>query len=191
MLLHGGNAYPAAAPVARPAARNVGYLGKGEIVPFVNRGFEWGVVIATFLSVLSIVPLHCARLTDFLHPKLRKIKSVVITPQPLPGGAQEAFPERVGLLCPPCLRYGQALNCDGTYGPCPVAKAKLVRGSEDCIIATVGQSQQNQYASANNRHCTQTECRGPFLLQFGTELNQIGSQTNTVRTPSGAWTSLL
>ena len=37
----------------------------------VNRTFEWGAVIAPFLSVLSIVPRHCARLTYFLHPKLR------------------------------------------------------------------------------------------------------------------------
>ena len=45
--------------------------GTGGIVPFVNRTFEWGVVIATFLSVLSTVPRRCARLTDFLHPKVR------------------------------------------------------------------------------------------------------------------------
>ena len=33
------------------------FCGTGEIVPFVNRTVEWGVVIATFLSVLSIVPV--------------------------------------------------------------------------------------------------------------------------------------
>ena len=49
------------------------------MVSFVNRTFEWGVVIATFLSVLSIVPRHCARLTDFLPPKLRKSNALLIT----------------------------------------------------------------------------------------------------------------
>ena len=45
----------------------------------MNRIFEWGVVIATLLSILSIVPLHGARLTCFLHPKLRKINALPIT----------------------------------------------------------------------------------------------------------------
>ena len=45
----------------------------------MKRTFEWGVVIATFLSVLSIVPCHCARLTYFLHQKLRKFDAVLIT----------------------------------------------------------------------------------------------------------------
>ena len=50
-------------PVA-PTACNLGnYHGTGEIVPFVNRIFEWGVVIATFFSILSVVPCHCACLT--------------------------------------------------------------------------------------------------------------------------------
>ena len=44
-------------------------MEQGGIVPFVNRTFEWGVVIATFLSVLSVVPRHCARLAYFFHPK--------------------------------------------------------------------------------------------------------------------------
>ena len=48
---------------------------------FVNHTFDLGVAIATFLSVLSIVPHHCACFTYFLHPKLRKIKAVLITPQ--------------------------------------------------------------------------------------------------------------
>ena len=39
---------------------------------------------ATLLSVLCIVPRHCARLTCFLHPKLREISAVPITPQPIP-----------------------------------------------------------------------------------------------------------
>ena len=70
-----GDANPAAS-----AARTLGnYRGTGETVPFVNRVFEWGVVIATFLSILSIVPRHCARLADFFHPKLRDINAVLIT----------------------------------------------------------------------------------------------------------------
>ena len=31
----------------------------------MNRTFEWGVVTATFLSVLSIVPHHCIMFTSF------------------------------------------------------------------------------------------------------------------------------
>ena len=66
-------------------ARNLGhYHGTGETVPFVNRTFEWGVIFATFLSVLSIVPRHCARLTYFIHPKLRRINAVLMSPQPIP-----------------------------------------------------------------------------------------------------------
>ena len=53
------------------------------MVPFVNRTFEWGVVVATFLSVLGIVPRRRARLTSFLHPKLRNTNAVLITPQPM------------------------------------------------------------------------------------------------------------
>ena len=38
-----------------PAARSLGNChGAGAMVPFVNRPFEWGAVIATFLSGLSI-----------------------------------------------------------------------------------------------------------------------------------------
>ena len=63
--------------VANPAARNLGnYRGIGDIIPFVNRIFEWGMVIATFLSVFSIVRCHSARLTYFFHPKLRAINAV-------------------------------------------------------------------------------------------------------------------
>uniref|UniRef100_A0A6T2CA13 Uncharacterized protein n=1 Tax=Eutreptiella gymnastica TaxID=73025 RepID=A0A6T2CA13_9EUGL len=40
------------------------------MVPFVSRMFDWGAVLATFGSVLSVVPRHCARLTSFLHPKV-------------------------------------------------------------------------------------------------------------------------
>ena len=64
----------------RLSARNLGNSrGTGELVPFVNHIFEWGAAIATFLSVLRIVPRHCARLTDFLHPKSRKINAAPIT----------------------------------------------------------------------------------------------------------------
>ena len=88
-----GNATPAA-----PVARNLSnYYGTGETVLFVNRSLKWGGSIATRLSVLSIVPRHCAQLTDFLHPKLRKINAVLITPHLMSVpcgacGAQEAFP---------------------------------------------------------------------------------------------------
>ena len=57
-----GNANPAAP--AAPAARNLGnYHGAWDIVLLVGHTFEWGVVIARFLSVYPIVPGHCARLT--------------------------------------------------------------------------------------------------------------------------------
>ena len=57
-----GNVNPAApaAPAALPAARNSGtYHGTWEIVPFVNRTFEWEVVIATILSVLYCASPLC------------------------------------------------------------------------------------------------------------------------------------
>ena len=86
---------------ATPTARNLSNCrGTGGNVPFVKHIFEWGVIIATFLSVLSNVPSHCARLTYFLHPKMREIHAVLITPQPIAlplqcaCGAQEAFPLR-------------------------------------------------------------------------------------------------
>ena len=101
-----GNANPVApaAPATHPAARSLGnYAGTAE----TDRTFEWGVVTATLLSVLSILPRHCARLTGFLHPKLRQINAVLITPQlitlPLRRlqcdcGVQEAFPMASGGL---------------------------------------------------------------------------------------------
>ena len=79
--------YPPAArrTAVRPAARKLcNCRGTGEIVPFVNRAFEWAVVMATFLSVLSIVPRHCAHLTYFLHPKSREINAVLISPRLIP-----------------------------------------------------------------------------------------------------------
>ena len=41
-------------PAARPAARNLGdYHATGDIAPFANRTFEWGVAIVTLLSNLE------------------------------------------------------------------------------------------------------------------------------------------
>ena len=96
-----GSSPPPTAPktVAHPSGSHIGwrrppwsrslgnYRATGGIVPFVTPTFEWGV--ATFLSVLSIVPRHCARLTHFLHPKWRKLNAVLITHRylPLPCGA--------------------------------------------------------------------------------------------------------
>ena len=58
----------------------------------MNQTCEWGLVIATFLSVLSIVPRHCSSplclaivprhcvcLTYFLDLKLGEISAVLIT----------------------------------------------------------------------------------------------------------------
>ena len=76
-----GGANPAA-----PAARHLGsHPGTREMVPFVNRTFGWGAVIATFLSVLSIALRHCARATYFLRPKLRKVNAVPIPVKPFPS----------------------------------------------------------------------------------------------------------
>ena len=73
-----------------PVVRKLGsHPRTGEIVPFVSRTFEWGVAVATFFSVLSIVPRRCA-LTYFFHPKLRKVNAVLFTP--VPCGTQEEFP---------------------------------------------------------------------------------------------------
>ena len=55
------------------------YRGTGKIIPFVNCISVWGAVIATVLVVLSSVPLYCARLTCFLHPKVRNINAVRMT----------------------------------------------------------------------------------------------------------------
>ena len=53
-------------------------MEQGQWSPFVNRIFQWEVAIATFLSVLGVVPRHCARLTCFLHPKLRDRNAVLM-----------------------------------------------------------------------------------------------------------------
>ena len=49
------------------------------MIPFVNRTVEWGVGIAAFVSVLGIVPRHCARLTDCRQAKVRKVNAVLLT----------------------------------------------------------------------------------------------------------------
>ena len=64
----------------------------------MSRTFEWGVVIAAFLSVSSLVPRRYARLAYFLHPKLRKIDAVLFTPQPItlilrPAGGSPPGPD--------------------------------------------------------------------------------------------------
>ena len=75
-----GNADPAP-PAVRPAVRNLrNSRGTGGKVPFVKHTFEWGAVIAAFLSVLSLVARHCPRLTDFLHPKSRTINAPLLPP---------------------------------------------------------------------------------------------------------------
>ena len=52
-----------------PVARNLGnYRGTGEIAPIVNRTFEWGVAIATFLSVLSFVARNTRSRSPGFHP---------------------------------------------------------------------------------------------------------------------------
>ena len=62
----------------------------------------------TFLSVLSIVPRHCARLTDCLHPQSREINAVLIPPRPIalpPRRLRRAggipTPPILGLAVPP------------------------------------------------------------------------------------------
>ena len=89
----------------------------GKLFPFVSRTFEWGVAITTFLSVLIIVPRHCALLTYFLYPKLRKINAVLITPQlislTLPRLRRpEAFPKAEVLR-------GDGLHLQGCPRPSP------------------------------------------------------------------------
>ena len=61
-----GGANPAA-----PAARNLGnHLGTGGMAPLVNHTFEWGVVIATSLSVLSVVPRRLCPFDLLPSPKI-------------------------------------------------------------------------------------------------------------------------
>ena len=60
--------------------------------------FEWGVVTAPFLCVLSVVPRHCARLTHFLHPNLRNMNAVLIAPQRMTLPCLPPFPAKNPLL---------------------------------------------------------------------------------------------
>ena len=56
------------------------------------------MAIATFLSALSIVPHHCARWTDFLHPKLRKINVVLSTVKLITLTLWRAVSTPIGIL---------------------------------------------------------------------------------------------
>ena len=60
--------------------------------------FEWGAVIAPFLSVLSVVPRHCARLTDYLHPKLRRIYLGPVVLQPITRTLRRAVSSPMGVF---------------------------------------------------------------------------------------------
>ena len=112
---------------ANPAARDLGnYRGTGEMVPFVNRTFEWGVAIATFLSVLSVVPRHCARLAYFLHPKLREIHAVLVTPQPI------TLPLR-RLRCAGSVALGLAILGSSVHRP---AKGSCAKDTHACTHRT-------------------------------------------------------
>ena len=82
-------------PPARPAARGTGnatpearslgnHHGTGGIESFGNGPVEWGVVIATCVSVLSAVPGLCARSASFLHPKLRGMDAVLLARKLIP-----------------------------------------------------------------------------------------------------------
>ena len=91
----------------------------------MNRAVEWGVVITTVLSVLSIVPRHRARLTDFLRPKSRNSNAVLITVKLMTHPLRHL---RCAVRCPMAwymvwvlvpyhvfsmLCRGQSLNSDG------------------------------------------------------------------------------
>ena len=66
--------YPAA-----PAARNLGNCREtGEIVRFVKRTFEWGVVIAVFVC-LEYCASPLRSFNYFLHPNSRSINAVLFT----------------------------------------------------------------------------------------------------------------
>ena len=127
---------------ANSAARSLGhYHGTGDIVPFVNRTFEWGLVIATLLSVLSIVPHHCVRLTYFLHRKLRelrKISAVLIAPQlkyPHPEAPAARSKHSFWLCVHPCtLTIGRSLS-NVPFPPLAVAGGfSASRMATDCDL---------------------------------------------------------
>ena len=108
----------------------------------MNRTFEWGVGIATLLSVLRTMPRHCARLTDFLHPKLRQIKAALLTRQLLTPplrrlrcacGAQDAAPEAPDMKVKTIRNVARKAErwmitgCPITAPPCPDAAAAPLR----------------------------------------------------------------
>ena len=78
------------------------------------------MVIALFLSVLSILPRHCARLTYFFHLKLRKINEALITPQLItlglwrlrPTGSIPVASIPVATSCSFLATSGGSLECD-------------------------------------------------------------------------------
>ena len=107
----------------------------------MSRTPEWGVIIATFLSVLSGVPRHCARLAYFLDPKSREVNAVLITPQPITCplrcacGAQEAVPEDTTQSAP-----RQSLAFEGK-GPQRRSQRRLGRRMEG-VAEAVGEHLQ-------------------------------------------------
>ena len=82
-----------------------------------------GVIIATFLFVWSIVPRHCARLTYFLHPNLREIIAVLITPEliPLPCGTCVSY-----VVCPLFVLYCVEPLCVVLCRCCLICVVKFV-----------------------------------------------------------------
>ena len=68
----------------------------------MNRIFEWGMVIATFLSVLSIAPRCHVHLTDLIHPKIRKITGTncpkAYPAAPVAGSKSSQGPRRFWIL---------------------------------------------------------------------------------------------
>ena len=120
---------------ANPAARKLGHChGTWGVVSFCDRTFEWRAVIATFLSVLSIVPRHCARLTSFLHPKLRTINAVLMTPQlmTLPS----ALPWNTALITPHGPDARSRVGVPPQTSGCPRRQTKEASDSEKAALMT-------------------------------------------------------
>ena len=132
------------------------------MVPLVNRRFEWGVAIATFLSVLSIVPRHCALLTNFPHPKLRKLDAVLVTPQPIthtPRRLQRAG-RRKHFHCPDPAMWSHAQPCGGGGGWSSMHKHGGRGGGR---MATGGADMQFVLYAQPNAHT----CSRPRVLIYG------------------------
>ena len=140
-VTRGGHGSANANPAA-PAARTYpNYRGTWEIVPFVNRTFEWAVVIATFLSVLTAAPRHCARLTHFLRPIWREISAYHPTanhPSPAARVAslrRAAFPVSLGCTAgaAPCGR-GSGLALPADVALCQGAPPEAAFGTGTCAV---------------------------------------------------------